>query len=192
MLVHLPSTIILFVDDNNNVSLLLYSRMYLTLVIVIVCHSISFVFLTISLVVTVVTAVFVRLMATKKNDQNTLIVGMRHMPMYVSLITTAGSSSTIISCCYVSCNKVMKISKNIMLLLKNDETVADDATTELLLSKSLKVGRRALNERALSSRRRDVCTICTSRYSRDSDTRGCECRGIGTVVTSCSLQLVGS
>jgi len=93
MLVHLPSTIILFVDDKNNVSLLLYSRMYLTLVIVIVCHSISFVFLTISLVVTVVTAVFVRLMATKKNDQNTLIVGMRHMPMYVSLITTAGSST---------------------------------------------------------------------------------------------------
>lgn len=69
--------------------------MYLTLVIVIVCHSISFVFLTISLVVTVVIAVFVRLMATKKNDQNTLIVGMSHMPKYVSLITTAGSSTTM-------------------------------------------------------------------------------------------------
>lgn len=65
-----------------------------------------------------------------------------------------------------------------MLWLKNDETVAGDATTKLLLSKSLKVGRRALNERALSTRQRDVCTIYTSRYSRDNaDTRGFGRRG---------------
>jgi len=78
---------------------------------------------------------------------------------------------------------VVKNTKNIILLLKNDETVADGAATELLLSKSLKVGRRALNARALSFRRRDVCIIYTSWYSRDSDTRGCGRRGTGTVVT---------
>jgi len=59
--------------------------MYLTLKIVIVCHSIAFTFLPISLVVNAGSAVPVRLMATKKNDQHTLIVGVKHMPMYVFL-----------------------------------------------------------------------------------------------------------
>lgn len=74
-------------------------------------------------------------------------------------------------------------------MLKNDETVADDATTKLLLLKSLKVGRRAHNERTLSSRRRDVCTIYTSRYSCDNDNRGCGRRGIGTVILAAAGQL---
>lgn len=74
------------------------SEMYLTLVIVIVCHPKALGLLTISLVVvTAVAAVPVRLMATKKNDQHTLIVDMkRHMPMYVSIITTVGTETTII------------------------------------------------------------------------------------------------
>lgn len=72
--------------------------MYLTLIIVIVCHSIAFTVLTISLIVTAQSAVPVRLMATKKNDQHTLIVGMKHMPMYVSLITTVGTTMMIVTC----------------------------------------------------------------------------------------------
>jgi len=72
--------------------------MYLTLIIVIVCHSIAFTFLKISLVVAAETVVPVRLMATMKNEQHTLIVGMKHMPMYVSLITTVGTTVMIITC----------------------------------------------------------------------------------------------
>lgn len=71
--------------------------MYLTLIIVIVCHSIAFTFLTISLVDTANSVVPDRLMATKKNDQHTLIVGMKHIPMYVSLITTVGTTTAIIT-----------------------------------------------------------------------------------------------
>jgi len=72
--------------------------MYLTLIIVIVCHSIAFTFLTISLVVTAESMVPDRLMATKKNDQHILIVDMKHIPMYVSLITTVGTTTMIITC----------------------------------------------------------------------------------------------
>jgi len=72
--------------------------MYLTLIIVIVCHSITFPSLTISPVVSAQPAVPVRLMATKKNDQHTLIVGMKHMPMYVSLITIVGTTTSLITC----------------------------------------------------------------------------------------------
>lgn len=72
--------------------------MYLTLIIVIVCHSIAFTFLKISLVVTAESVVPVRLMTKKKNDQHTLIVGMKHMPIYVSLITTVGTTMMIITC----------------------------------------------------------------------------------------------
>lgn len=72
--------------------------MYLTLIIVIVCHSNAFAFLTISLVVTAQSTVPARLMATMKNDRHTLIVGMKHMPMYVSLITTVGATTNLITC----------------------------------------------------------------------------------------------
>jgi len=64
--------------------------------------------------------------------------------------------------------KNTKKHNNIIIVVeKRDETVADDAATELLLSESLKVGRRALDARSLSSRRLPL----SSRRSSDSGTR---------------------
>lgn len=67
--------------------------MYLTLIIVIVSHSIAFTFLTISLVVNAESGVPVCLMTTKNNDKHALIIDMKHMPMYVFLMTTVGTTT---------------------------------------------------------------------------------------------------